>query len=386
MNIWRSPMLKGLGFMALLAVLAAAVIWRELSTQQDTTAQAPSVAVERGDLQQQVLASGVVQPRLKVDVSAQVSGQVLTLHVKPGDAVAEGDLLVSLNPELARNEVAQARANVAQQLASMASRQIDESLAQREAARQRTLFKGQATSAVELEKAEAELSKIQSDIAGLEATLGKQQADLANARLKRNFTQVTAPISGEVASVLVQKGQAINANYQTPVLLTLVKLDVMTIRTLVAEADIRLVRVGQRASFATLGDSLRQHEGVVRLIQPLPEKVNSAVFYNVMFDVANTGPTRADWPLMSEMTGQVRIQIAQVTDVPTLPLIALGERGADGSYAVQVVPAGAGQSSPETRRIRVGINDNTRVQVLDGLQPGERVRLPAAPASAPPSH
>lgn len=205
-------------------------------------AEPPSVVVERGDLQQQVLASVVVQPRLKVDVSAQVSGQVLTLHVKPGDAVAEGDLLVSLNPELARNEVAQARANVAQQQASMASRQVDESLAQREAARQRTLMKGQATSAVELEKAEAELAKIQRDIEGLQATLGKQQADLANAQLKRSFTQVTASISGAVATVLVQKGQAINANYQTPVLLTLVNLYEMTIRTLVAEADIRLVQ------------------------------------------------------------------------------------------------------------------------------------------------
>lgn len=385
MNIWRLLTLKWLMVMALVAVLAAALAWRELSTPQSNTAESPSVEVELGNLQQQVLASGVLQPRLKVDVSAQVSGQVLTLHVKPGDAVAEGDLLVSLNPELARNEVAQARANVAQQQASMASRQVDESLAQREAARQRTLMKGQATSAMELEKAEAELLKIQRDIEGLQATLGKQQADLASAQLKRNFTQVTAPISGEVASVLVQKGQAINANYQTPVLLTLVKLDVMTIRTLVAEADIRWVRVGQRASFATLGDSQRQHEGVVRLIAPLPEKVNNAVFYNVLFDVANTGPTRADWPLMSEMTGQVRIQIAQVTDVPTLPLIALGERGADGSYAVQVLPAGGGKSSPEIRRIRVGINDNTRVQVLGGLQPGERVRLPAVPVSAPES-
>ena len=174
MNIWRLLTLKWLMVMALVAVLAAALAWRELSTPQSNTAESPSVEVELGNLQQQVLASGVVQPRLKVDVSAQVSGQVLTLHVKPGDAVAEGDLLVSLNPELARNEVAQARANVAQQQASMASRQVDESLAQREAARQRTLMKGQATSAMELEKAEAELLKIQRDIEGLQATLGKQ--------------------------------------------------------------------------------------------------------------------------------------------------------------------------------------------------------------------
>ncbi len=341
---------------------------------------APTAEVSLADISQVVLASAVVQPRLKVDVSAQVSGQVRKLHVQPGDMVKEGDLLVSLDPEMAKNEVAQAKANLAQQEASMASRKVDLAQAQRELGRQRTLLKGNATSRSELEKAEADLAKIERDIQGMEATLSKQAADLANARLKRNFTKVTAPISGEVASLAVQKGQSVNAIYQSPLLLTLVKLDVMTIRAQVPEADIRWVRVGQRASFVTLGDSQRKHEGTVRLVQPLPEKINNSVYYNVLFDVPNTGPTRADWPLMSDMTGQVRIAVAQAAGVPTLPLAALGDRAPDGSYTVQV--AGAPGQPPQTRRIRTGLSDSSRVQVLEGLQPGERVLLPVAPPSS----
>lgn len=383
MNTWRLSRRLWIFGVFFLCVTAALLIWLYGPVAPTPPEQTPSVTVDRGDMAQQILASGVVQPLLKVEVSAQVSGQILALHVKPGDATKEGDLLVSLNPDLARNEVAQAQANVAQQVALLASRKIDATLALREAERQRILMQGQATSGAELEKAEAELGKVQQDISGLEATLSKQKADLANVLLKLDFTQVKAPISGEVASVLVQKGQTINATYQTPVLLTLVKLDVMTIRALVAEADIRWVRVGQVARFSTLGESLRQHEGVVRLIHPLPEKVNNAVFYNVLFDVVNSGPTRADWPLMSDMTGQVRIQIARAIEVPILPMIALGERDADGLYTVLVLPEGEAQSSPETRRIRVGINDNTRVQVLEGLQPGERVLLPATTSLVP---
>lgn len=378
MNKWNPPRLKWVWLLAAVLLASAALFWKSLRTNNDPVVQS-GIAMEIGDIAQVVLASGVVQPRLKVEVSAQVSGQVRRMHVQPGDTVTEGDLLVSLNPELARNEVAQAKANVAQQAATLGSRKIDLSLAQKEAERQRILLRGQATSAAELEKAEAELAKVQRDLIGIEATLSKQEADLANARLKRNFTKVTAPISGEVVSVQVQKGQSVNATYQTPVLLTLAKLDVMSIRTLVPEADIRSVRVGQQASFSTLGDSQRQHEGVVRLVQPVPDKINNAVYYNVLFDVPNTGPTRADWPLMTEMTGQVKILVAKAVGVPTLPLSVLGDKAADGSYSVRVLPAdNAAQREPSMRRIQIGISDNLRVQVLAGLQPGERVLLPAS--------
>ncbi len=379
MHRWRLPLPKRAVVSILLLLVPLAVVFGAYWVRSDVPISdgANRAAVELADISQVVLASGVAQPRLKVDVSAQVSGQVLKLHVQPGDAVNEGQLLVSLNPDLARNDVAQARASLAQQSAALASKKIDLSLAEREAQRQKILFKGQATSATELEKAEADLAKIQRDLAGLVATQNKQEVDVANAVLKLNFTQVSAPMAGEVASVAVQKGQTVNANYQSPVLLTLAKLDVMTIRAQVSEADIRRVRVGQQATFSTLGDSEKLHTGNIRLIQPLPEKLNNAVFYNVLFDVPNTGETSADRPLMSEMTGQVKIVVAQVQQVLTLPLAALGEKVADDTYLVQVSDVSSErQHTPQKRRIRIGLSDNTQVQVVDGLQLGEQVLLP----------
>lgn len=355
--------------------LAALGVWRWYAPP--STAPAPATAtVEAADITQRVVAAAVVQPRVKLDVSAQVSGQIRMLHVQPGDAVREGDLLVSLHPELADNEVLQAQGHLAQHTASLASRRIDLAQAQREAERQRKLMQGQATSGSELDKAETDLAKLQSELAAMEASMGRYEADLANARLKRNFTRVLAPMNGEVASIAVQKGQTVNANYQSPLLMTLAQLDVVSIRTLVPEADIASVRVGQAASFTTLGDSQREHRGQVRLIQPLPEKVNGGVFYVVLFDVPNTGPSRSVRPLMSDMTGQVRIEVARVQGVPSLPSSALGNRAPDGSFTVRVLQAGSGpQAVVQERRVRIGVSDGQRVQVREGLQIGEQVLL-----------
>ena len=82
----------------------------------------PTGEAKTADVVQTVQAAGVLQPKVKVDVGAQVSGQVRRIHVQLGQQVHKGDVLVSLDPELARNDVAQAEAALAQQAALMMSR------------------------------------------------------------------------------------------------------------------------------------------------------------------------------------------------------------------------------------------------------------------------
>jgi macrolide-specific efflux system membrane fusion protein len=83
------------------------------------------------------------------------------------------------------------------------------------------------------------------------------------------------------------------------------------------------------------------------------------------------------------MTVQVEIETGQARRVATIPVVALGERGKDGRYTVQVVD-GAGKPTP--RPVRVGLQDGARVQVVDGLKAGDKVLLapppPADPAAA----
>ena len=335
----------------------------------------PTGAAALADIQQTVQAAGVLQPRLKVDVGAQVSGQVRKLHVQLGQQVRRGELLVSLDPELARSEVAQAEAAVAQQAALIDARQADLKLATREVERQRRLLSGDATAATEAERAETELAKLEADLRGQSASLKRLQAELDKRRLSLGYASITAPIDGTVVNLPVQEGQTVIAVQITPVMVTLANMDEITVRTRVPEADIASVKVGQKARFVTLSGEAQRYEGVVRVIQPVPERAGNAVFYNVLFEVDNKARK-----LLSDMTVQVNVETGAVKQALAIPVVALGERDEDGRFAVQVLDA---KDKPQPRKVRTGLQDGAKVQVLDGLKSGEKVLLaPPPPESA----
>ncbi|MDM4765562.1 efflux RND transporter periplasmic adaptor subunit [Pelomonas sp. SE-A7] len=333
----------------------------------------PTGAVAVADVIQVVQAAGVLQAQTKVDVGAQVSGQVRKIHVQLGQNVKKGDLLVSIDPELARNDVAQAEALLKQQEAQLESNKIGLAMARREAERQHRLLAGNASTPIEVEQADNSVVRMEADLRGQAASLTRLQADLEKKKLSLGYTSITAPMDGMVVNLPVQEGQTVIAIQTTPVMLTLAQLDQMTVRTRVPEADIQLVQLGQTARFTTLAGEAKRYEGKVRVVQPIPERVGNAVFYNVLFEVDNQARK-----LFSDMTVQVEIVTGSVSKVPTLPIAALGERDAEGRYTVHVVDA-AGKN-PQPRKVKVGLQDGSKVQVLDGLKLGEKLLL--APPSA----
>jgi macrolide-specific efflux system membrane fusion protein len=336
----------------------------------------PSASVEQADIIHTVHAVGRLQPMLKVDIGAQVGGQVRRLHVRLGQAVKASDLLVSLDSDSARNEVQQAEAALAQQTASVKGARIELDAAHREAERERRLLAGGASTPLDKEKADTALAKLEAHWQSQQATLDQRRADLIAKQLKLTHTRVSAPIDGEVVAIAVQEGQTVNAVQMAPTLLTLAQLRTMTVKAQVPEAEIGLVREGQVARVTTLAADGRRYEGKVRVVQPIPERIGNALFYNVLFDVDN-----ADHRLLSDMTVQVELEVARVNQVATMPIVALSQRDSSGRHTVQVLDP-TGKAVP--RQVRIGLRDEARAQVLEGLKPGERVLLaPAAAVAAP---
>ncbi|MDN5970039.1 MAG: efflux RND transporter periplasmic adaptor subunit, partial [Enterobacterales bacterium] len=94
----------------------------------------------------------------------------------------------------------------------------------------------------------------------------------------------------------------------------------------------------------------------------------NAVYYNGTFAVDN-----AQRELKTSMTAQVFVRVAEAKNVLRVPVSTLGRALSTDSYLITVLENG----KPQQRKIRIGINDRQFAQVLEGLQLGDRVVMPA---------
>ncbi|OXI30545.1 macrolide transporter subunit MacA [Burkholderia sp. AU16741] len=375
--------------LTVLAISSATIVTAVVAITLATPSKHPqylSAPVTRGDLENAVLATGALQAFRQVDVGAQVSGQLKTLKVKLGDKVTKGQWLAEIDPVISENALRQARASEESLRAQQQSAAAQLTQAELAFSRQQAMLPDDATSRESFEAAKATLDVQRATLASLAAQIRSARIQIETAQANLGYTRIVAPIDGQVVAIVTQEGQTVIAQQQAPVILKLANLDTMTVKAQVSEADVVRVSAGQTAYFTSLGEPDKRHYGKLRAIEPAPQnyadaqsplgggsaKPNAAVFYNALFDVPNPGHR-----LRIAMTAQVNIVLGDARNALIIPAAALGEKRKDGTVAVRVLRA---DGSTETRHIRIGINNNVRVEVLAGLKDGERVVIGEASA------
>lgn len=328
-----------------------------------------SVAVVRDTLEDIVLASGTLQPITRVDVGSQASGQLTSLNVNPGDFVKQGQLLGEIDPTLSQNALRDAEVALNSLLAQKRANQALVKRAYLVLQRQRQMYQEHATARQDVETAEADWQVQQAQLASMQAQIRQQQIRVDTARTSLGYTRIVAPVSGTVVSVSTQAGQTVVAAYQIPVILQIADLSVMTVKAQIPEADFSRIRQGLAVCFTTLGAADKRYCSTLRTLEPAPEKINNALFFNALFDIDNPqGLLRPD------MTAQVSIVLDRAENVLTLPLAALGRATSSHHYQVEVIDA---QGKTRSRAIQTGLDDGMKIEVKTGLQTGECVVLPA---------
>jgi macrolide-specific efflux system membrane fusion protein len=338
----------------------------------------PSVVATRGDLADLVSAQGALEPLNYVDVGAQASGQIKSLKVAIGDRVKAGDILAALDPRIYEAQLQADTAKLANLRAELQVQQAGLRAAQITARRNRQLLADGAVSQATVDASDAALESAAASVRAAAAAVSEQHSQLSTDRTNLAYTRITAPMSGEIATLPVREGQTINASQQTPTILRVADLSVMTVRAQVAEADVDKLRLGMPVWFTTMGGGDRRWRGRVREIDPTPENENNVMLYDVLVDVRN--PDRA---LLPGMTAQVFFERAIRPNTLVLPTAALARRSpggipATGSIAEVLV---AGPRGPERRTLRLGLTTRTAVEVLQGLRAGERVIVPEPPST-----
>lgn len=369
-----------------LVVLAVIVAWY---LRKPTAPALATTAVSRGDIEQTVDATGVIDAYKLVSVGAQASGQIKSLKVQLGDTVKEGDLIAEIDATTQQNQVLNAQATLDQVKAQRSVQQASLREAELEFARQRQMLAAEATSRAEFDAAEAKLKTARAQIQSYEAQIKGRETELATARATLAYTRITAPMDGTVVAVVAEEGRTVNANQTAPTIVMLARLDLVTVNAEVSEADVVKIKAGMPVYFTTLGEPDRKYHATLRQINPAPASIandsasssssssssaSSAVYYNALFDVENP-----DGTLRIDMTAQVSVMLKQAKGVLTIPAVALGPKTRDGQYMVRVAD---GDGMPAPRKVSIGINNGATAEVLSGLKEGEKVVVGEGGAAA----
>ena len=382
-------------WLAACVAVAGAIGWYWLA-DAGPGAEFLTARVLRGTIENTVLAAGTLQPYAYVDVGAQTSGQLKSLHVQLGAKVTKGQLLAEIDPLISASKVAEATATLANLQAQWEGKKAQFELARLQKSRSDDLLRQGAQATSDSEIAQSNYKLAHSALQALEAQIKQARAELETAQVNLAYTRITAPMNGEVISISALEGQTLNATQQAPTILRIGQLDTMTVWALVPEADVSRLTVGQDVYFTILGRGERRWHGRLRQILPSPQVIANVVFYNALFDVPN--PQRE---LKVQMTAQVFFVLAQANDALYVPLSALGEphRGRDrregpitrfasatdfdvagrsgrgDSRSVRVLED---DGSIETRKVEVGITNAVSAQILSGLNEGDTVVTGAA--------
>ena len=346
---------------AVILIVAVIALWRTLNAPLP---QYQTLIVRPGDLQQSVLATGKLDALRKVDVGAQVSGQLKTLSVAIGDKVKKDQLLGVIDPEQAQNQIKEVEATLMELRAQRLQAEAEWKLARVTLSRQQQLAKTQAVSQQDLDTAATEMAVKQAQIGAIDAQIKRNQASLDTAKTNLDYTRIVAPMAGEVTQITTLQGQTVIAAQQAPNILTLADMSTMLVKAQVSEADVIHLQPGQKAWFTVLGDPQTRYEGTLKDVLPTPEKVNDAIFYYARFEVPNPkGILRLD------MTAQVHIQLTDVKNVLTIPLSALGDPIGNNRYNVKLLRNG----ETREREVVIGARNDTDVEIVKGLEEGDEV-------------
>ncbi|MEL4073111.1 efflux RND transporter periplasmic adaptor subunit [Ochrobactrum sp. GPK 3] len=368
-----------------LAILVALLIIGYLVVRQASKeAPLPAISIiHRGDLEQSVLATGVLKPKSLVAIGAQVTGRILSLKVRSGQRVKKDDVVALIDSTSQQNELEKAQARLRQNEATRDQNIAQLELARQDLARNQLMIGKNAVARSEYEKAVSGVKEKEGQLKNTQATIAASQVEVKIAETNLAFTRITAPMDGTILATVVQEGQTVNAAQSAPTIAVLGQLDRMTVEVDISEADITRVREGLPLYFTISGQTTKRYEAKLDKIDPAPASIvndksftaasatpsgaatASAVYYKGIFSVPNP-----DGFLKTYMTAEVYILLAQTKDVLLAPVSALRTTGEPNKATARVVK---NDGIIIDRTVETGITDKINIEIRSGLAEGDRI-------------
>jgi HlyD family secretion protein len=436
----------------LLAVLIAAAVYK--ARQKPRGEEVNVEKAERRTIRETVSASGKIFPETEVKISSDVSGEIVDLYVEEGDSVTAGQVLAKIKPDEYQSAVEQGVASVstARSQREISSSNVQVSSAQIEqlkADRARTasqlevarnthkrnekLYSEGVISTADFESSQNNLKAAEAGLAAAEANLKSSESSLksarenvhvaeyginsASARLKELRTSlqktiITAPVSGIISKLNVEKGERVVGTLQMAgtEMMRIANMRSMEVQVDVSENDILKVSVGDDADIEVDAYLGRKFKGKVTEIANSASNVgtitslNSDQVTNFVVKIRVDPVSYADllkdgrrYPFRPGMSASVDVFTHTADNTLSVPLIAVTarEEGADDKKKdkkaeeedtnqaqkekkekkdlIKEIVFVVSNDTVGIREVKTGIQDNDHIEILSGLQEGETV-------------
>jgi len=382
---------------AIAAVVVAGVVAGIIRARRAKEVEVREEKVARRDLVAAVTASGKIQPKKKVDISADITGRIIKISVREGDVVARGQLLLQIDPTVYEANLQRAQAAFSSTGADVVQARSNRDQAQRALKRTQELHDQNPNliSPEQLEQAQTAF-----DIAAANLSAAGHQADQARASVQEardnlRKTRLTAPISGRITRLPVEEGEvAVPSTFSKDIglLMTISDLSVIQAKVQVDETDVVRLHLGDSVEVAI--DAFPDTTFLGRVT-----KISNSSIENPGGAAASTNNRAVDYhvevtldhpptDVRPDLSATARIVTDTRAHALSIPIIALTVRE-NTPLSTETRPT---DTSSVTRRrrvtegvfiiqkgivtfrpVRVGIAGDEYFEVLEGLKEGELI-------------
>lgn len=412
------------GIILLIVIVALAVARKKGYIGEEQGIKVSVEEVKFSDIIETVSANGRIQPELDIKITPYISGEVVELTVREGDKVKQGDLLAKIDPEIyisnyermmaTLNQSRANEANARAQLSQVKAQFVNEELKYK---RSKQLFEQNVISAAEFDAAKASYDMAKAQVTGAEESIkgaqfqvSSMEAQVKEARENLNKTAIYAPSDGTISKLNVEKGERVSGASQFSAgteLMRIANLSNMEAVVNVNENDIVRIHLNDTCLIEVDAYMNRKFKGLVTEIATSADLTGTSIDQVTNFevkiillkssyeDLLKDKPENYS-PFRPGMSANVDIQTETVYKAMSVPIQAVTTRAdTTGSSEVKKYDPDMNNDSEDNTKknetelqeyvflyqdgkavmtkVKTGIQDNTNIQIAEGLKKGDKV-------------
>jgi RND family efflux transporter MFP subunit len=271
----RTKIVIGVAALVVIAVVIAAV----LGSGRNKGIRVRTTKVDRKDLVQLVTANGTIQAKTKVELSANIMGQITKLNVEEGDHVKQGDLLLVIDQARYAAAVNGAKSNLQALEAELVRAREAAAQAKRDMERAEQQFADGILPEADRERARSTYDQAVASARRAERQVEQARADVASAQDSLEKTEIRAPMDGIVTARNIEQGEVVvtgTMNNPGTVLMTISDMSAVEAVLEVDQTDVPQLRIGQKASIRIDAFRMRRPRRSVRdWLEPDPRHLGA---------------------------------------------------------------------------------------------------------------